>query len=582
LAIRANGFSMLVTVLIWLYIGILAYLYGYLGIEIAQRITRIEPPQIFPFSLVAIVGLCLITTLTGFLSIFISIGLAANILLILGAGLILWFFRKGLPGSLLNGLARIRQSNPLIWILLVALIIVTLVKTTELAHNYDTGLYHAQTIRWMETYPIVPGLGNLHSRLAFNSSWFLPSTLFSLGFLGAQSFHVINGFFYLLVITYGLSKFARLLNGELYLSNIMAVLTVFLARFLFSLELSSPGTDMPTALLIWVVFLLGMEKIERGESSHFNVDSILILILAIWSVTLKLSAAPILLLPIYFSICEFRKNPRMHLAFLVLLAGMILLPWLVRNIILSGYLLFPVSTTEVNFLDWRLPQESVLEAEQSITAWSRIPGVDRNIVLKMPYKEWVPIWYGALERQDRLLLYAILISVICIMGYCLYVLVRSRQSLRRGGRYLFLYVVAILGVIFWFMQAPSMRFGYGFLGILFFLLAAPLIKVFLDANQTWRRLLLYAVLVGMLVYQGGSLYRMKDISQFKDRWILPLDYPIVETTTEMLGGFSVSIPTSSDQCWYAQLSCTPINNPNVHMRGPSLSDGFYDIRTQQR
>jgi len=28
--------------------------------------------------------------------------------------------------------------------------------------SYDTGLYHAQNIRWIETYPLVPGLGNLH------------------------------------------------------------------------------------------------------------------------------------------------------------------------------------------------------------------------------------------------------------------------------------------------------------------------------------------------------------------------------------------------------------------------------------
>ena len=38
--------------------------------------------------------------------------------------------------------------------------------------NYDSGLYHLNAIRWTNEYPLVPGLGNLHGRLAFNSSFF--------------------------------------------------------------------------------------------------------------------------------------------------------------------------------------------------------------------------------------------------------------------------------------------------------------------------------------------------------------------------------------------------------------------------
>ncbi len=37
----------------------------------------------------------------------------------------------------------------------------------------DTGLYYLGTIHWINSYPIVPGLGNLHGRFAFNQSYFL-------------------------------------------------------------------------------------------------------------------------------------------------------------------------------------------------------------------------------------------------------------------------------------------------------------------------------------------------------------------------------------------------------------------------
>ncbi|QNP52660.1 hypothetical protein H9L05_02570 [Hymenobacter qilianensis] len=47
--------------------------------------------------------------------------------------------------------------------------------------NFDSGLYHFQTLKWLNEYPTVPGLGNLHGRLAFNSSWFPLLSLFRYG-----------------------------------------------------------------------------------------------------------------------------------------------------------------------------------------------------------------------------------------------------------------------------------------------------------------------------------------------------------------------------------------------------------------
>lgn len=37
----------------------------------------------------------------------------------------------------------------------------------------DTWLYHQQMVTWIERFPIVPGLGNLHHRFAYNNSYFL-------------------------------------------------------------------------------------------------------------------------------------------------------------------------------------------------------------------------------------------------------------------------------------------------------------------------------------------------------------------------------------------------------------------------
>lgn len=44
--------------------------------------------------------------------------------------------------------------------------------------SYDMDLYHLQYMQWISEYKIIPGLGNLHGRFAFNSNFLLLSSLF--------------------------------------------------------------------------------------------------------------------------------------------------------------------------------------------------------------------------------------------------------------------------------------------------------------------------------------------------------------------------------------------------------------------
>lgn len=58
----------------------------------------------------------------------------------------------------------------------------------------DTYIYHAQAIRWIEEYGIVPGLGNLHNRFAYNSAFLPLQAFFSFSWIYSSSLHSLNGF----------------------------------------------------------------------------------------------------------------------------------------------------------------------------------------------------------------------------------------------------------------------------------------------------------------------------------------------------------------------------------------------------
>jgi hypothetical protein len=60
-----------------------------------------------------------------------------------------------------------------------------LARTMLPADQADSGLYYLSSIRWLNEYPVVPGLGNLHGRLAFNQSY--------LSFAAALNFYPVYG-----------------------------------------------------------------------------------------------------------------------------------------------------------------------------------------------------------------------------------------------------------------------------------------------------------------------------------------------------------------------------------------------------
>ena len=71
---------------------------------------------------------------------------------------------------------RVLMTSPkLVPLLLVSFLVFIPVfnACTKPACHYDLGLYYLQEIRWMETFPIVRGFGNLILNLGFNQSAFL-------------------------------------------------------------------------------------------------------------------------------------------------------------------------------------------------------------------------------------------------------------------------------------------------------------------------------------------------------------------------------------------------------------------------
>ena len=177
-------------------------------------------------------------------------------------------------------------------ILLFIVTITVLENSTHRPTNYDTALYHAQAIHWIESFRAVPGLANIHNRLAYNSSWLVLVASLSFAFLGLRSFHLTNSVITLATMFYFGESFQGLIRKQITVSNIVKAILFFLPIYLYASDLSSPGTDLPPALLIWVIVVLILEKVEK-QGLDFDLYSIAIFVLSVFAVTVKLSTLPL-------------------------------------------------------------------------------------------------------------------------------------------------------------------------------------------------------------------------------------------------------------------------------------------------
>lgn len=563
---------MLLNFLAWCYTFILAFLFGF---GLLRLVKANHAPYALPsLALVVTAGLALLTALAGLFSLVVPLGgLVHAVLVSASIALVVWQRRALLD----YGCEKIFDLRQLHWLTVmtgIVLFLIVLAKASQIPLNYDTGLYHAQAVRWMETFSAVPGLGNLHDRLAFNSNWLVLTALFSLSFLGMPSLHATSAFLLILVTFYGLSRFDRLLKGEVSLTNLTAALVPFLLRRIFSLELSSPGTDLPAALLVWLAFLLAFDRIEKDRLDEFDFEFVALLTLALYAVTIKLTVLPVLILPLF---CFIRQRDHFAGSRLVLevgLVGLIFCPWLARSVIQSGYLIYPFPQINLFHPDWQIPLENARGAQAIIRSWARLPGENVDAVLQMPLRQWLPRWFHAQVALDRQILVAAVggLGLLLIAGWG-----KLWQTRRFSAGWVgpcVLYGTALAGIGFWFWQAPAVRFGYPFLGIFLALAAAPFLAMGMRRLPRLQKGLALALMLALLVYQGVSLLNLVGGSALSESAYQPAAFPHEPVKAVQMQNLTIYVPRERDQCWYDAFPCTPGINPHLVLRGTSLSDGF--------
>ncbi|WP_139362224.1 LIC_10190 family membrane protein [Hymenobacter sp. CRA2] len=561
---------MLLVLLVWLLAAVVSTVFGAAAFRLAARLGVAGAERLPAPEWLSLVGLALLTAGLEVWSLAAPIdawaqGVAGGLTVVLMGlnrrPLVSWW-QAQLPARW----AAPEWAGALLLALLVAWL---LTFAAQVPINYDVGLYQLQTLQWTEHFAAVPGLGNLHGRLAFNSSLYLPLALFKVS-LPAGGVYALSSYAYPLLSLAAVRPVVASLRGTAPDARLVwvPVLVLLLLVYTFQVWLSSVTSDCTTAALLALLFLYYAQH-PPGQATEAN--RLVLVLLAALAVTFKLSALPVLLLPAYAVWAGRGLQGWQRTWLLPLGLGLTLgLPWLARNVVLSGYLVYPLPALDLFAVDWKLPAPYARMEHNMIVNLARNSAQSPYAPPHQTLWEWWPNWWQPMRGFPG----AVFIAGLASPLVALWRWRRPRTTSEAGwaGGWL----VAWLGSVFWFVAAPDFRFGAGFLVV-----AAVWPWVGprwpgLGASR-WLRYVPAGLLVLWVLHNlRDPLYQLRhQPARFARRTVWPELPPVPATVpVPVAPGLWVRVPREGFQCWDAPLPCAHCAEAGLRLRGCTLAEGF--------
>ncbi len=445
-------------------------------------------------------------------------------------------------------------------------------KAMESPSNYDSGLYHFSSIRWIEEERLIAGLGNLHDRLAFNQSWFGLVAILNI-FPYFQKGYAVAG---IVIVLLGVTQV--FLN-----SKKMGYVGLFFPILLYSIlcnlkQISSPSPDIAVNIVQVVITILMTEllykqNIDYKQSIGFHQQKEFLLAtiaaLCVALATIKLSGAAFAASALIASIYIFKHTNNYKLISYKLIFSvsticvLLYLPHFIRGLYLSGAPLFP-SSFGYSELKWSMNPDAIKNTSNWIYCWARSPGPDCFNALNN--WSWLYNWWDKLPKKFTYILFfgsILLLSPLFIKKY--FILNKARLL----GAYI-ICIPPTLSLILWFFTAPDPRFldavSYIFLAIGFLVLSILSKK---HQNQGFNQPIKKDIYILVFILLTGSYYQFTKISSKSLDKILSNGFQPIETIQILerstKSGLKIYLPQNGDQCYDSPLPCAPYFNESLKL-----------------
>ena len=443
----------------------------------------------------------------------------------------------------------------------------------------DSGLYHFNSIRWLQEYSIVPGLGNLHGRLAFNMSFFHYVAFLNLFPPYPLGHNLANSFLvFLLFAECGFALFNHK-KYSLIETAVRVSLLPLLFTFVIHVRFSSPTPDTASGLFRIALFLVLLSVITRYyENKPASGFIKLILFFSLTAITIKLSnimyagiiSATVLIL--YFSLDRkgFYLITASRLLFLFITIFSLFI-WIGRGILLSGCPAYPATALCIE-TDWSVPVSSI-ESEVTKIKGNRNPGQPPQTYIGT--YQWIPERLHQLLERKGAFAYPFTVALLATaIGLCFTLILTKRRTNRRSILYLLLIPPLWGAIIFWFFMSPQLRLAHAFVYLLGLSGFIP-VQLFCQNNKKGfiAVSLIIFITVNLPLIDNLRSYRPGPVTFTDSLKTMPIE-KVSMYNYKTDSGLEILVPVRGNKCWDSPLPATPYPQKQLALRGEDIQSGF--------
>jgi hypothetical protein len=400
--------------------------------------------------------LSLVITLIHF---FFNLNTYINILILI-FGLII--FCKNKNFRILEFIKNLKLFNLIVFLLLIPMFL-------SQKYHEDFGYYHLPYALAFIEEKIVFGFGNISEPFLYNSIWLNIYPLFFINqnfdLLTLPSFLLFLGF-----IIFSINHIYKKKNIETSDYYLVTVLFYFLLKFT---RISEFGVDLPAVIFLVLsifYFIKFYETIENFDKKNFFF---LNLSFSIFSILIKLSAIPVIILPIYIYFTNFKSLKFIIFEKNFLIIYLLGIVFLAQQFVYSGCFLYPTKVSCFN-ISWFNPDH--LNLSKKIELINKSYSTAKKIYSPQEYLNnftWFSFW---LKRNFVEIIEHLVTMLLPLLIFYLFLRKKEQYNLMFQKK-LFLYFFCLLSLVFWLNFSPVFRFSiHIFLTLIFLIFSSFLIS----------------------------------------------------------------------------------------------------------
>ena len=201
-------------------------------------------------------------------------------------------------------------------------------------------------------------------------------------FSHGRSYHVAGLLVFVYFLAFCLEGCQRLAAGHCSFSTFLRFFGFIAITYYYRDFIASLGTDMIAAVLAHYAVVRTIEVMEDSSTADRSLEHqrtlAFVTVVTVFAVTAKLSALPCLLFPCLIWLrC---RRERIRLVWLCLpMAVCLALPFVARNYVLTGYVLYPQTQLDLFQCDWKVPADDVRVRKCGISEYAIGRDKDLNL-----------------------------------------------------------------------------------------------------------------------------------------------------------------------------------------------------------